>query len=181
MKKIIAHKLDEKIQTLDEHLINVAGKSSKTGKKIGISNIMFLVSLLHDLGKADRNFQKYIWENTNERINHSSAGARYLLEEITKFIKNDLNKKKEWLLFFEILEYVIFAHHGLYDVISDEGESKTEKRRNYDKEDTERKYYYDEDVKKYIEELEKSEKIDFEKYISEAFYEFEIIINKVKK
>ena len=180
MKKIIAHKLNEKIQTLDEHLINVAEKSSKTGEKIGISNIMFLVSLLHDLGKSDRNFQKYIWENTNEGINHSSAGARYLLEEITKFIKNDLNKKREWLLFFEILEYVIFAHHGLYDVISDEGESKTEKRRNYDKE-TERKYYYDEDVKKYIEELERSEKISFEKYISEAFNEFEIIINKVNK
>ena len=94
MKKIIAHKLNEKIQTLDEHLINVAEKSSKTGEKIGISNIMFLVPLLHDLGKSDRNFQKYIWENTNERINHSSAGARYLFEKVTKFIKKDLNKKE---------------------------------------------------------------------------------------
>ena len=59
MKKIIAHKFDEKIQTLDEHLINVAEKSSKIGRKIGIPNMMFLISLLHDLGKADRNFQKY--------------------------------------------------------------------------------------------------------------------------
>ena len=132
MEKVIAHKLDENIQYLNEHLIEVGKKSSKIGEKIGIKNIMFLVSLLHDVGKADRNFQNYILKNTKERINHSSAGARYLFEKIIEIIKKDATEQKEYQLFFEVIEYVIMSHHGLYDIINDEGESRTEKRRNYD-------------------------------------------------
>ena len=141
IKKIIAHKNNEKIQTLKEHLFQVAGKARKIGKKIGIEKITILVSLLHDLGKSDRNFQNYIYNRTNEKINHSSAGARFLFEKVRYFVEKNLKLKKDWLLFLEIMEYVIFSHHGLYDVISSEGESRTIKRRNYDKEkDNKRKY-----------------------------------------
>ena len=180
IKKIIAHKNNEKIQTLKEHLFQVAGKARKIGKKIGIEKITILVSLLHDLGKSDRNFQNYIYNGTNEKINHSSAGARFLFEKVRYFVEKNLKLKKDWLLFLEIMEYVIFSHHGLYDVISSEGESRTIKRRNYDKEkDNKRKYYYEEDVKKYIKGLEVDENVDFNKYISEAFEEFEIIFKKI--
>ena len=180
IKKIIAHKNDENIQTLKEHLFQVAGKARKIGKKIGIEKITILVSLLHDLGKSDRNFQNYIYNGTNEKINHSSAGARFLFEKVRYFVEKNLKLKKDWLLFLEIMEYVIFSHHGLYDVISSEGESRTIKRRNYDKEkDDKRKYYYEEDVKKYIKDLEVDENVDFNKYISEAFEEFEIIFKKI--
>ena len=180
IKKIIAHKNNENIQTLKEHLFQVAGKVRKIGKKIGIEKITILVSLLHDLGKSDRNFQNYIYNGTNEKINHSSAGARFLFEKVRYFVEKNLKLKKDWLLFLEIMEYVIFSHHGLYDVISSEGESRTIKRRNYDKEkDDKRKYYYEEDVKKYIKDLEVDENVDFNKYISEAFEEFEIIFKKI--
>ena len=60
MERIIAHKKDDNIQELSNHLLNVSKISSNIGKKIGIENIMILVSMLHDLGKADRNFQNYI-------------------------------------------------------------------------------------------------------------------------
>lgn len=181
MEKVIAHKLDENIQYLNEHLIEVGKKSSKIGEKIGIKNIMFLVSLLHDVGKADRNFQNYILKNTKERINHSSAGARYLFEKIIEIIKKDATEQKEYQLFFEVIEYVIMSHHGLYDIINDEGESRTEKRRNYDKEEEsgDRKYFYEEDVLSYIKYLENSENINFNNCISESFNEFKLIINRI--
>lgn len=183
MKEIIAHKNNEEIQLLSDHLSNVSKIAGRIGEKIDMKNIAVLVSLLHDLGKADRNFQKYIYENTNEHINHSSAGARYLLEKIKKIINQNLDRKKEWLLFLEILEYVIFSHHGLYDVISKEGESRTKNRRNYDdkKESSDRKYYYEEDVKKYAENLESLLNINFDEHILNAFKEFEAINKKINK
>ena len=60
MKKIIAHKLNEKIQTLDEHLINVAEKSNEFFKlsrklKFGLASNTFL-SVLEKLASQIGSF-----------------------------------------------------------------------------------------------------------------------------
>ena len=181
MEKIIAHKKDENIQELSNHLLNVSKISSNIGKKIGIENIMILVSMLHDLGKADRNFQNYISNVTKKKVNHSSAGGKYLFECVTKIIKENTSISNNTIIykyFLEILEYVIFSHHGLYDVISEEGESNTERRRNYNNISNER-YYYEEDVKEYIKFLENEKNIEFKKYIEKAFEEFKIFFDKI--
>ena len=181
MKRIIAHKKDENIQELSNHLLNVSKISSNIGKKIGIENIMILVSMLHDLGKADRNFQNYISNVTKKKVNHSSAGGKYLFECVTKIIKENPSTSNNTIIykyFLEILEYVIFSHHGLYDVISEEGESNTERRRNYNNISND-KYYYEEDVKEYIKFLENEKKVKFKTYVEKAFEEFKIFFDKI--
>ena len=49
---------EEKKQGLEEHLINVAESARQSANSIGQGDILFLLGLYHDLGKADRLFQR---------------------------------------------------------------------------------------------------------------------------
>ena len=117
---IIAHK-DENgnEQSLFNHLTNVGDGCFQLGGKIGLGYMSLTVGLLHDLGKADPMFQDKIINNTNAKVNHSSAGAKY----IYSIYINIGTTKEEFISpisqsYTEILMYTIEAHHGVFDIAS---------------------------------------------------------------
>ncbi len=117
---ILAHydKVRGKKQSLATHLLNVAKKAKCEADTISQGDVLFLIGLFHDLGKADQLFQEKIKSNPNKQVNHSYAGAKYLTVMISKVLSNN---DKETRLFIEIVSYVILAHHGMFDIYYDDG------------------------------------------------------------
>ena len=50
-------------QSLRDHAIETADMAAKFAKLFGAADWIYAASLLHDLGKADLRFQKYLREN----------------------------------------------------------------------------------------------------------------------
>ena len=145
-----------RVQSLEEHLIHVAKYAKKQAELIGQGDILFLIGLYHDLGKADRLFQQKLEKNSNLSVDHSYAGARLLYLRIKEMAKRGLISSSKWQTFAEIIAYVISAHHGMYDIpeikatnASNYGFSKLNKRLlGY-----EEGYHYKEDVIKFAKIL----------------------------
>lgn len=94
--KKYAHSLEnkpiEKWQTIDEHLLGVAGLSAQFAEVFDSSDWAWNAAILHDIGKIDDSFQAYLMRsnglddvdydiNSKGKVNHSSAGAA-LAEEL---------------------------------------------------------------------------------------------------
>lgn len=69
-----------KIQSLKQHSENVAEYCARACQPLGLENLGRLTGWLHDAGKSHGNVQKHLRGQTNEKINHSSAGMRWLWE-----------------------------------------------------------------------------------------------------
>lgn len=103
--EIIAHKTDKEIQLLNTHLINVSAISEKFAASFANSDWASYAGILHDLGKAFPEWQKYIRGEQSTSINHSEAGAQYAF---SKFNPQDC--------FAKVIPYLIAGHHaGLPD------------------------------------------------------------------
>ncbi len=165
-------------QSLEEHLYEVGKRAGEIGKEIGLEAFMKLASYLHDAGKGDRNFQVYIQGQTKQQVNHSSAGGRILEDLIISDCElSTLRGEKPFRYFQEILTYIIFAHHGLYDQINyGSTEHNSSLRFHYDKDGN---YHYKEDVVPFVREFESSLKNNGELSLAAltraAFEEFKII------
>ncbi|MFD2829996.1 CRISPR-associated helicase Cas3' [Corticicoccus populi] len=173
---IIAHKDPStgQKQSLAEHLLNVAKFSSEYGSVIKQGDILFLIGLLHDLGKADRNFQKKINKKPTMRVTHSSAGAKYLMQKAHSSDLSGISKKVGFGEFIEVVLYVITAHHGLYDILKLESkDNQLVQRLRYDEINSgEIEYYFEEDVVPFAEKLFKENDIDLAELMIKAFNEF---------
>ena len=149
---------EEKKQGLDEHLINVAKSARQSANSIGQGDILFLLGFYHDLGKADRLFQRKLTEQPGLHVDHSYAGARYLFQEIESFFQRLGRNSNEAQLFREIMAYVISAHHGVYDVPLPEDMEGASKYRHsklfYRIGQSRKDYHYKEDVVVYAKLLE---------------------------
>ncbi|MGT2907400.1 CRISPR-associated helicase Cas3' [Streptococcus dentiloxodontae] len=119
------HETDKK-QSLEEHSFNVANKAREDAAPIGQGDILFLLGLYHDLGKADKKFQDKLTKNPAMHVDHSYAGAKYLFEKIKICLSAKDVDKAARLHFNDIVAYVIAAHHGMFDI-----------------------YYYDEEADQY--------------------------------
>ena len=169
-------------QLLSEHLYEVGKRAGKIGKQIGLKAFMKLTGFLHDVGKADRNFQEYIQGQTKQRVNHSSAGGR-ILEDLICSISEfaEVKSSRQFRYFQEIMTYVIFAHHGLYDQINyGDTELNSSLRYHYDDEGD---YHYKEDIIPFVQSFginlhEKGEE-PFTKLIKAAFEEFKVIYDSL--
>lgn len=176
-------------QLLLDHLFNVAYFGRKEASVIKQGNIVYLLGLLHDLGKSDRNFQYKLLENPNMHVNHSSAGAKFIENYIIRCVDDySIEQQDKLLEFCEILMYVITSHHGLYDIpvknkTNHKKINKLYDRVDYDLTETKIEYAYDSDVISYTEvieeELIKKENISFKKLIKLAFQEFLYIQGKL--
>ena len=97
----IAHKNGERVQTVKEHLYGTAELAGSFAEKFGKKEWGYCCGMLHDLGKYSTEFQKKIQNDTNERVDHSTAGAKVC------------NEKGGY---YSILSYCIAGHHaGLPD------------------------------------------------------------------
>lgn len=74
--KFAAHiREDGRVQSVQEHLANVAALAASFGRAFGAEAQARLAGLLHDIGKYCEAFQRRI-HGTAERVDHSTAGAQ---------------------------------------------------------------------------------------------------------
>lgn len=124
VKMIKAHynRDTNEMQSLKIHLTNVAESGRKEAESLGQGDVLFLLGLYHDLGKANKAFQDKLGMHPNKHVDHSSAGASYLFQNIQACLKKSSVPLADRVLFQEISAYVISAHHGMYDIpLQDEG------------------------------------------------------------
>lgn len=131
-------------QTVKQHCENVATIAERMGDENGISNLAYLAGLLHDCGKETERFDNYIKEQhdgtSKQRrgeINHSSAGAKYIYDFIQP--QNPIQQ-----FTCQLIAYAVAAHHGMFDIITEEGEDCFHKRLNPEKD-----ICYEEAIQKY--------------------------------
>ncbi len=150
-KKYVAHvrSADSSIQTLSSHLQEVADIAKKLAAKINVPEAGELIGLLHDFGKYSKAFQDYIQSGTGllspdcddeyvdakglkGKIDHSTAGAQWLWQAMSKIGKNDEGK-----LCGQILALCIASHHsGLIDCVKPDGTNEFQRRIDKDYEKT---------------------------------------------
>jgi CRISPR-associated endonuclease/helicase Cas3 len=143
----IAHRRekDGKVQSLWDHLLETSRLSAVFAEKIGLRRHGELLALLHDLGKASKEFDQYIRsatglidpdeddyvdaEEQKGKVDHSSAGAQ--------IIYRAFSKKDNGNLAAEILSLVIASHHsGLLDCLTPDGVDNLSRRMNKSDEKT---------------------------------------------
>lgn len=116
---MIAHmrKTDYEIQSVQDHLDSVASLAKEYGKKAGFSASAELAGLLHDMGKNTLAFSTYIENAVKEtgepleRIDHSTAGAKYLYE--TYYVEKPTTQEEMMASFVvEMIGMVILSHHS---------------------------------------------------------------------
>ncbi|MBS4209384.1 CRISPR-associated helicase Cas3' [Bacillus sp. FJAT-50079] len=126
---MIAHirESDFKIQTVQEHLQTVSIMAKEFGKKAGFQSMAELSGFLHDMGKNTKAFSVYIENAVKEtgepleRIDHSTAGAKYLYEAYYVDKPKDQTEAVSNLV-VEIVGMVILSHHsGLQNFIQTDG------------------------------------------------------------
>lgn len=149
----------QKKQTLEQHAFNVALKASKDAMSIGQGDILFLLGLYHDLGKADPLFQEKLFYKPLLQVDHSYAGAKYLYGMTKQLFSKTVFSNREFLLFQETVAYVIAAHHGMYDIPFEAGEDA--RKFGFNKTfhrimQTREQYAFSTDVIQYTRQLEQS-------------------------
>ena len=117
---IIAHtREDGSIQTLPEHIEGVAHHCALFLEEAGLPELAplgRLLAQLHDAGKAQTAFQRYILGKSDQKAPHSAAGA--LLATCMLYELSEELQLKKLPRTSQLLAYVISGHHrGLYDYI----------------------------------------------------------------
>ncbi|MCX7745465.1 MAG: CRISPR-associated helicase Cas3' [Clostridia bacterium] len=176
--KFIAHKResDGVEQILWDHLIETASYSKEFAGKIGLGKYGEILGILHDLGKASKEFNNYIlsaygilkpgddayvdFVALKGKIDHSTAGAQYLYKNFIN--KLEINQKT--MLVIQILNLVIISHHtGLLDIVSPDGTDKFDERMNKQEDKT---HFYeavenlDDKIKNCLNKILKNDFID---------------------
>lgn len=114
----IAHKDNNRVQTVSEHLENTATFASMYACKLDLKITGEIMGLIHDLGKYSDEFQARILYKIG-KPDHATYGANYLY----KLIDSDTTPNMRILI--EIICLCSISHHGgLIDVIESNGKNK---------------------------------------------------------
>jgi CRISPR-associated endonuclease/helicase Cas3 len=136
---LIAHlRKDGEEQLLRTHLIEASQKAEEFAAKVGLPEIGKIAGLLHDFGKASKEYQDYLGSaegkiNPDEdeyvdykakkgKIDHSTAGAQLVYEKLA-------NRGQDGKILAQFLALAIASHHsGLIDCLTPSGDNKFEDR-----------------------------------------------------
>lgn len=144
-------------QTLREHCRNTANYAADSAEHSGFYNLCYLAGLLHDMGKAKKEYSDYLEESYRGKdvkrgsVNHTFAGVVYILE---KYHGNQGTAIDH--LTAEIIAYAIGSHHGLFDCISSDAKNGYEHRMKKDRE----AIHYDESKGNYLKYVADEKEID---------------------
>ncbi len=152
-----------------------------------------LIGLTHDVGKYAKIWQDYLIKSSRNsksdaphepitQIAHSPYGAYYLTKKWEKifFPNQQSNAEKELSQFsLEVLQYVILAHHGIFDAFSPKGHRVLEQRVNnfsvkyeYNYAETEKEFESD-FSSKYIKKLIIESQNEIKNYFLKTYKFFE--------
>lgn len=114
----------EVVQTVFEHNRNVAEIARRALESIGLGRAAFLTGLLHDVGKLDERFASYLYKHVRQEadapprgsVNHTYAAVRLLLERWH-------DRPGLAPLAVELMAFAAGAHHGLFDLVDEQGKS----------------------------------------------------------
>lgn len=106
-------------ESVEEHTKKTAYLCGEKGKRIGLSQVMSLCGIFHDMGKNKQKFENYILSDERERqrlrgtIPHASTGAKYIY---------DMYHGKDGIprILAEMISYAVAAHHGMFDCVDSE-------------------------------------------------------------
>ena len=111
---------DGRLQSLHDHCRSVARTAAAAGEAIGLTNLLTLCGLLHDLGKCADAFQTYLLEGDRSRrgsVAHAAQGAVFARQ---RWGQGD----RAAALTADLLAVAMCAHHGqLPDLLSDKGDA----------------------------------------------------------
>lgn len=116
---MIAHISDDESsreESVAEHTKKVTFLCDEKGKPCGLSQVMVLCGLFHDMGKNKQKFEDYMRSDPNTRrklrgsVAHASTGAKYIYGLY-------LNQSGKIKYMMEMLSYAVAAHHGLFDCV----------------------------------------------------------------
>ena len=123
---------DGTIQTVATHCREAADVAAAAVSRLGLEHTAALAGLLHDMGKLRAEFKQYILaaaageQVRRGSVNHTFAGVKYLLDtfhgEGADFYARFLS---------ELLAYAVGAHHGMFDVVDEDGRSGFTHREAY--------------------------------------------------
>ncbi|MCI8615449.1 CRISPR-associated endonuclease Cas3'' [Parablautia intestinalis] len=105
-------------ESVAEHTEKTTFLCAQKGKRCGLSKVMSLCGLFHDLGKNKQKFHDYLHEDESTRqklrgsIAHASTGAKYIYD---RYHGEEGCKK----YMAEMISYAIAAHHGLFDCVGE--------------------------------------------------------------
>lgn len=136
--QFIAHrrKTDGEIQSVMDHLFEVAHLSRRFALKLSVPGLGELLGLLHDFGKYSQDFQNYIQSATDllnpdidddyvdsrslkGKIDHSSAGAQWIWERFRHYKSGQFPVGK---YASQILALCLASHHsGMIDCLRPDG------------------------------------------------------------
>ncbi|MBQ8134665.1 MAG: CRISPR-associated helicase Cas3' [Clostridia bacterium] len=128
-------------QSVRQHCENTALYAADNAAAIKLYHTLYLAGLLHDIGKNTQAFDEYIRKAHDGQtvargsINHSSAGAKYLMEQCKP--KTPVEAVTQ-----QLIAYAVISHHGLNDCLTYDGEDKYAARI-----DPERDICYDEAIR----------------------------------
>lgn len=112
---------DGVVQTLEDHLQGTANLAESFTSQIGLENVGRVLGLLHDLGKASKEFRDYILGESDfhrGEVDHSTAGAQYIHLREERLNGSNLGVCAAR----QMLELAIVSHHsGMMDCISVDG------------------------------------------------------------
>jgi len=119
---------DEKLnkQLLTKHIEGVRGRC-KDSDLDRFKSILELACVIHDMGKFTLEWQKYMLEDLNVRVPHSTFGMAFIEDLMKDSLLNKYQVNIKVLL-LDIVSYAIGAHHGLYDALTLSGTHTTDQK-----------------------------------------------------
>ncbi len=114
-------------ESVAEHTEKTAYLCRNKGERCGLSHVMSLCAVFHDMGKNKRRFDDYIRADGKLRqkqrgsVAHASTGAKFFYD---KYHDSPGNGK----LLAEMVSYSVAAHHGLFDCVDAEHEDVFSKK-----------------------------------------------------
>lgn len=121
---MIAHISDDGLareESVAEHTEKTAFLCGVKGERCGISQLMTLCAVLHDMGKNKDAFHAYLHadEKTRQKLRgtvaHASTGAKYIYD-----LYHDCSGSIKYMV--EMISYAVAAHHGVFDCVNIEHE-----------------------------------------------------------
>ncbi len=153
-----------------EHTQKTTFLCNEKGKRCGLSRIMSLCGIVHDMGKNKQIFNEYLHadEKTKRKLRgtiaHASTGAKYIYD---KYHDGSNNTKA----MVEMISYAVAAHHGLFDCVdrrhTDIFLQKLDKIDDYEE-------AYDNAKRDYLDEYE------VDKIFTGALNEFSLVWDKIR-
>ncbi len=171
---MIAHISDDGLdreESVAEHTEKTAFLCNGKAMRCGLSQVMSLCGILHDMGKNKQKFHDYICADENTRhklrgtVAHASTGAKYMYDMLC-----DSTGHTKFMV--EMISYAVAAHHGLFDIVNKEKTDlflkKLESIDDYDEASDNAK-------REYLNEY------DLDQMIINASNEFRIVWEKISK